>query len=149
MQHEIKPERLLQLLVISLIQGRFDPAQARRRSAQPGVAKPWIIIVQFSTCVRLECHAAEILIQKLFMCHLIDTELPEEPIIQPPADIVMTPEVIQECILPGKGEHRLQLMPEQPHILRRDRMPGGRHRGNVIQDVAFRLVHRAKVWNNL
>ena len=66
------------------------------------------------------------------MRYLINSKLLQKRVVQPPPDIIMASQVIQEGILLREREYRFELMPQEADILRRDGMPGRRHRGNVI-----------------
>ena len=149
MQHDIESECLLQLSLILLVQRSLDSAQACGRSAQSGVSQPRIVIVQFASCIRVEQISAEIVIQELLVRDLVYAELLQKRVVQPPPDIIMAAQVIQEGILLREREYRFELMPQEADILRRDGMPGRRHRGNVIKDMALRLVYRSEIRHHL
>ena len=149
MQHDVQLQRPVELSGIPLILRRLHAAQRRGCAAESGVSEPRIVIVKLSAGVAAENVAAEVIIEEFLVRHLLDAELAEVLIIETPADIVVAAEIIQEGILLRQREHRLKLMLQQTHIVRRHRVPCARHRRDVVEHVAFRLVYRAKIRHHL
>ena len=78
-----------------------------------------------------------------------DAELSEPVVVETPANIVMAAQIIEENILLRERIDNIHLMLEQRGIAGSDCVPGGGHRGYVVEHVAFRFFKRAEVGNNL
>ena len=79
------------------------------------------------------------------MSHFIDAELTKPSIVQPPADIVMATQIIQEYIVLRQTVDDIHLLTQQTGISRCYRVPGGCHRCYIIQHMTFRFFYRAKI----
>ena len=83
------------------------------------------------------------------MRDLVYPELSQESVVKPPADVVVTPQIVQECVLLRKCEHCSELVFKKPDVLRRDGVPCSCHRSDVVQDMTLRLLHCTEIRNHL
>ena len=145
MEHNIKADGACLLFPVMLILGRLDSAQGSCRPCQAGIPEARVIIVQFSSRIGAGPFSGQVIIEILLVGDFLNAERLQESIIQAPADIIVAAQVIKERIFPRKIKNRLQLMPEQPHILRRHRVPGAGHGRYIVEHVAFRFLDRAEI----
>ena len=146
-QHDIPADGEVQ--VRGVLPRGLDAAQAGRGAAEPRVAQPRIVVVQFAPGRASVPFAGEVIVQEFLVRHLLLAELRQEAVIQAPADIVVAAQIIEEGILRRQGEHLAQLMRKQAHVLGRHGMPQRRHGGHVIQQMAFGALHRAEIGHDL
>ena len=82
------------------------------------------------------------------MRDFFDSKVPEEIVIQSPADVVMAAEIILEYIFPGKCGYNIKLAAQQRNISCGDSMPGACHGGHVVKKVTFWFFHCSKIGNH-
>ncbi len=99
MKHDIQPDGMLKFPAISLIFCRLYAAKRSRRTAKTRIAETRIVIVEFSAGIASPVISLQIVVKIFLVFNLVNSELCEEIIIQPPADIVVAAEIIQESIL--------------------------------------------------
>ena len=148
-QHQVQPQRLFELFVVFLIPGTFDAAERGCRPAEAGVAEAGIVIVKFAAGRAAGKAAGQIIIQILLMRYLAHTELPEEGIVQPPADVVVAAQIIEESIFFWQDKDLAELVPQQADITGGHRVPDAGHGGDIVQQMALRPVHRAEIGHDL
>ena len=85
----------------------FNTTQGSSCSAQTGISQPGIIIVQLSSCKRIRIDSCQECIQVFFVRNFLDTEVTQEIVIQAPADVVMTAEVILKYIIPRQISNKI------------------------------------------
>ena len=83
------------------------------------------------------------------MGNLVNPELLQPVVIQPPADIVMAPEIILEDIILRKRRNLLKLPLQKADVPGRHRIPGAGHSRHIVENVALRLLHAAEIGNDL
>ena len=70
-------------------------------------------------------------------------------IIQPPADIIMTPQIIEKYIILGKSINNIQLFFQKAHIPGCNCMPGCCHCCYIIKHMTLWLFHSSKIRHHL
>ena len=99
MQCQIVTDCSLCCLFVSLIGSFLDTTQRSGCTTLAGISGSRVCIIQFSSCKRIFIIACEEITQVFLVSHFIDTELSKPSIVQSPADIVMTTQIIQEYIV--------------------------------------------------
>ena len=69
--------------------------------------------------------------------------------IKTPADIIMTPKVVQKCILLRQTTNDIHLFLQKPDISCCNTVPGCRHCCNIIEHMTFRFFNCTKIWHDL
>ena len=148
-QHLVEPQRPVELFRVLLMPRGLHAAERRRRAAQARVAETRIIVIQLPARGAAGPPAGEIVVQIALVRNLAHAELHQEAVVEPPADVIVAAEVIQERVRAGKREHLPQLMAQQAHIPCGDGVPGARHGRDVIQQMALRALRRAEIGHDL
>ena len=97
MERQITGHRPLQFKGIALKVGGLYPAQGCSGTAQPGVSQAGIVVVQLAPGVAAREVTGKPVVEVALMGHLVGAEALSQPgIIQPPADIVVTAQIVEE-----------------------------------------------------
>ena len=73
----------------------------------------------------------------------------QEVIIKPPADIIVTAQIIQEGIFLRQRKHRIELMFQKLCAVCRNGMPGACHGRDIVQHLTLRFFQSSEVRNDL
>ena len=149
MQHHVQPNGQLKRRVVARFQRGLYAAQRRGGAAHARVAQAGVVVVQLAPGGTARNPAAEIVVEEPLVGHLLLAEPAQEVIIQPPADVVVAAQVVQERVHLRQREHLAQLVPEQLHVPGGHGVPGGGHGGDVVEQVTLGLLHRTEVGHHL
>ena len=107
---------------------RFQSAEGGGGAAEPGVAQTGVVVIQLSSRVAAGEFPGKPVVQIALVGYLVGAGVLRQPgIVQSPADIIVTAQVVEEQKVPGQGTDRLHLPLQQGDV------PGGR----VCQVVAM------------
>ena len=149
MQADVQAQGPGELFFVLLIARRLHAAEGGRRSAEPCVAQAGIVVVELSPARAARQASGQAVVQELLVRHLAHAEMAEEAVIEAPADVVVAAQVVEEGVFLRKGKDLAQLVLQQAHILGRHGVPGACHGGDIIEHVAFGLLHRAEIRDDL
>ena len=144
-KHEVHADGVIHLFLILLKTGAFNAAHRGGGAAEPGVPGHRVVIVQFSPAPAAREFSGIIVVEEPLVGHFIHSLPLQERKIQPPADIVMTAEIVQEGVFPGKPADRIQLFFQQRGVLHRQGVPDGSHSGYIVQHMALRFFYSPEV----
>ena len=108
-EHGIQPDSLLHGLPVMAESCFFHTAHGGGGSAEPGVARGRVVIVQDAPAETLRYPSCKEIIQKFLMGNLPHPPPFQKRIIQSPAYIIVTPQIIEEGTGRGQGTDRLHL----------------------------------------
>ncbi len=147
MEHQVLCNGRLQFRLILFIQGALHTAHGSGRPAETGVLSHRIVIIQFSSAPAAFKFSGKILVQ--LVLHFPHAPGPQRIIVQPPADIIMAAQIIQEQIVLRQTIYDIHLLFQEPYISGCHAVPGGRHGSHIIEHMTFRLLHSTKIWHHL
>ena len=127
----------------------FNTAQRGCCSTQTGISQARIIIVQLSPCKRIRIASCQESIQVFFMRDFLDTKVTQKIIIQPPANVIMTAEIILKYIIPWQLGNKIKLTAQKRNISCGNGMPGCCHGCYIIKKMTFWLFNSSKIRNHL
>ena len=149
MKHNVQADGIVKFVIILLKLSALNPAHGRSRTAESGIAGHRIVVVKLSPAYTA-CHPpGKIIIQEPLMRDLLHSPFLKRSIIQPPANVIVTSQIVQECIFLRKCIHNIHLSPEQTDICCRHSIPDRRHCRHIVQHMALRLLHRSKIGSHL
>ncbi len=108
-EHQIHPHRPFHSRLILLEPGFLDPAHGSGGAAESGVTRDRIRIVQLTPAGAVPGIPLEIIVQILFVGTLPEPFRLQRAVVKPPADIIMTAQIIEEHILFGQPVDNVQL----------------------------------------
>ena len=149
MEHHVFCDRPVHLLLILLESGALYAAHGRGRPAESGVLGYRIVVVEFAPADTVRSFTLEIIIEITLVRDLFHPPCFQRIIIKSPADVIVAPQIIEECVFPRKGADDVHLFPQQADVSCGDRMPGRRHGRHIVEHVALRLLHRAEIRRHL
>ena len=83
------------------------------------------------------------------MRHFLHAPRLQGIVIQPPSDIIVASEIIQECILSRKRAHNIHLLSQETDVPRGDCIPCGSHCCHIVEHVTLRLLNRTEIRSHL
>ena len=83
------------------------------------------------------------------MRYLLHAEISEEVVVQTPADIVVTAQIVEEHAVRIQLADLLDLLAQQADVARGEGVPYARHRRNVVEDMALGLFLGTEVGGDL
>ena len=129
--------------------GLFHAAERGGGAAEPGVAQFGVVVIQLAPGPASRPLAGEPVVEIFFVGNLLYGKLTQPGVVQSPANVVVTAEIILEQIVPGKSADLLQLAFQQPDVSGGHGVPGGAHGGHIVQDVTLRLFLSTEVGGHL
>ena len=109
MEHQIHPHRPFHGRLVLLEPGFLYPAHGSRGAAESGVTRNRIRIVQLAPAGAVPGISLEIIVQILFVGTLPETFRLQRAVVKPPADIIMTAQIIEKHIFFGQSVDNIQL----------------------------------------
>ena len=149
MKHHIHLDCLFHSLFIMLESSLLHTTHRSSCSAESCISCNRILIVKNTSAVALSCIALEIIIQVFLMRAFLDSFLTKSCIIQPPANVIMTAQIIEENVILRKSIYNIQLFLQKTYIPCGNCMPGGSHCGNIVKHMALWFLHRSEIRNHL
>ena len=148
-QHDVQPDRPVQLGGILLVHGGLDAAQRGRRASKSRVAERRIVVIEFAAGVGALPFSSKKIVQIFLVRNLLHAESAQEIVVESPADVVVAAQVIEEGVFLREREDGLQLVAEKAHVPRGDGVPGAGHRRDVVEHVALGFLDRAEIRDHL
>ena len=145
MKHDIHSYCFIHLPLILFKSGTFHAAHGSGRATESCILRYRIIIVELATAYATLCFSCKIIVQEPLMWYFLHAPPFQCCKIQSPANVIVTPQIIQESIFLRQAVYNIHLSSQKFCILHCHTAPCGRHSRYIIEHMAFRLFHRTKI----
>ena len=149
MDQQIPAQGHIQCPVIPLLQRRLHAAQAGGSAAAAGVLGGRIVVVQLAPGKGAGIIALKEMVEELFVLQRVHPQIAHRFLLQAPADVVVAAHVVDKGVFPGQGRQCIQLPAQQGGVPGGYGIPDADHAAHIVEHIAFRLIHRAKVGGHL
>ena len=147
MERNVVSDSPVYSVFVSFKSEALDAAQRSSCSAETGISKPWIIIVQFSSCKGVRIASGEEGVQVFFMRNLLNSGAAQKIIIKSPADVVMTAEIVLENIIAGQFSNNIKLAAQKGDVSGCNSVPGSCHGCHIVKKTTFRFFNSSEIRN--
>src|SRR5699024_263890 len=113
MEHQILPDRPVHLFLILLKSRTLHTAHGCSRGTESRVSGHKVLVVELTPADASLGLALEIIIEVFFMRYFLHSPAFQGIIVKPPAYVVVTPQIIEECIFSWKGADDIHLLSQQ------------------------------------
>ena len=149
MHHEIPLDTHCHLALVSLVQAFFNAAEAGSSAAGPGIQGGRVVIIPLATGKAAGKTALKELIEIFLVSYRVYTNGLAVFLIEAPADVIVTAEVIDKPAVGRQTVEIIQLPFELPDVGAGQGTPLCGHGGGVVEEMALRLFRGTEIGGQL